>query len=159
MTAPLTLTPNGFRFLKGNEQCRLNAYQDDAGIWTIGWGTVVYKNGSIVKKGDVVSQNDADLLLLWQVNLKTAALQHILPDTLNSNQTDTVIDFTYNEGIGNYKTSTFRHLVENDPNNFQAISKALMLYNKEHRNGKLVPSAGLTARRQRDFKLYATPVD
>ena len=49
--------------IKKYEGCKLNAYKCPAGIWTIGWGNTTI-NGRPVKEGDVISQLDADMLLI-----------------------------------------------------------------------------------------------
>lgn len=46
---------NGHDYTKSNEGCRLVAYQDQGGIWTIGWGHAIG-----VREGDAWSQATAD---------------------------------------------------------------------------------------------------
>ena len=45
--------------LKIDEGCRLTAYQDTVGVWTIGYG---HTGG--VKKGDKITQKEAEEFLL-----------------------------------------------------------------------------------------------
>ncbi|MGL4675515.1 MAG: lysozyme, partial [Wohlfahrtiimonas sp.] len=45
----------GIELIKEFEGCKLKAYQDSVGVWTIGYGHT--KN---VRKGDVITQTQAD---------------------------------------------------------------------------------------------------
>jgi len=51
----MTLSPAGADMIHGDESCRLTAYQDPGGIWTIGWGRA---HG--VEPGMICTQNQAD---------------------------------------------------------------------------------------------------
>jgi lysozyme len=55
----MTLDQSGLGLLKQFEGCRLDAYPDDAGVWTIGYG---HTDG--VVEGMTISQAQADQLLL-----------------------------------------------------------------------------------------------
>src|SRR6195952_311494 len=90
-----------FDFIVKHEGCKLTAYQDSAGIWTIGIGTIMYENGTHVKQGDVITRDRADELLLEEVLKKAHGIDAALASVnLNQNQYDALLSFTYNEGIG-----------------------------------------------------------
>ena len=68
-----------YDLIKSWEGIRLKAYQDSAGIWTIGWGTIIYPNGHPVKMGETCTQAEADQWLEWEVDMKArvvTALTH-----------------------------------------------------------------------------------
>ena len=50
---------DGIDLIKRFESCRLTAYQDFGGVWTIGWG-----HTKDVCEGMTVSQNEADACLV-----------------------------------------------------------------------------------------------
>src|SRR6056300_140154 len=52
----------GFELIKKFEGCELEAYKCAAGVWTIGYGST-----KGVKEGDTMTQEDADNLLLHEM--------------------------------------------------------------------------------------------
>ena len=54
----LSISNNGLSLIKRFEGCRLTAYQDSIGIWTIGYG-----HTSGVAKGQTITQIQADRYL------------------------------------------------------------------------------------------------
>ena len=81
--------------LKIDEGCRLTAYQDTVGVWTIGYG---HTGG--VKKGDKITQKDADDLLLADT-LQAAIDASSLPvafDGLNAVRQAVLINMSFNLG-------------------------------------------------------------
>lgn len=156
----MTLSTQGEALIKEFEKCRLNAYQDSAGKWTIGWGSTYYENGKAVKKGDKVAQWRADDLFkriaqrfVNDVNSLTKGV------FLKQNQFDALVSFAYNvgsdidldkiaEGLGD---STLLKLVLSDPAS-PDISKEFLKWNK---SGGVVTS-GLIRRRQAEAHLYFT---
>jgi lysozyme len=63
------MTPSSkcYDLIKRFEGCRLEAYQDSVGVWTIGWGTTRYPDGSPVSPGDKITQAEADYYLEYEV--------------------------------------------------------------------------------------------
>lgn len=59
----LSLSKRGLEHLKREEGCRLNAYQDSVGVWTIGYGHTGFIDGYKVKKGLHISQEKAEAVL------------------------------------------------------------------------------------------------
>lgn len=96
MKASLTLINK----IKEFESCRLVAYQDDAGVWTIGYGSTIG-----VRRGMKITQQEAERRL--EFDLETAAIGvRGLNLSLTQGQFDALVDFTYNLGIGKLKSST-----------------------------------------------------
>ncbi len=149
----MQLSNNGLNLIKQSEECELKAYLDSAGIRTIGWGIIVYPNGQHVKEGDVITQQQADQYLTYQVNLKTSELNPMLKSTINQNQYDALVDFCYNVGTGGFAGSTLRRLVNTNPSD-PAIKVAFEMWDKEHVDGELIVSKGLLARRKKEAQLY-----
>ena len=55
---------SGIDLIKKYEGFRSQAYKCPAGIWTVGYGSTVYADGSKVKKGDTISEQTAEALLI-----------------------------------------------------------------------------------------------
>lgn len=100
-------SPKGIEFIKGFEGYSPIAYKDSVGIWTIGWGTIIYPNGNKVKEGDTCSKEEAEQYLEYEINEKAKGVNSAIKDTpLNQGQYDALVSFTYNLGTGALKTST-----------------------------------------------------
>ena len=82
--------------LKLFEGCRLQAYQDTLGVWTIGYG---HTKG--VKKGDTCTQSQADQWLKDDIEKATHDLVVALPwvSTLDSVRFDALVNMSFNLGI------------------------------------------------------------
>jgi lysozyme len=50
----------GRDLIKKFEGCKLKAYKCPAGLWTISWGLTFYPDGTKVKEGDVITQQQAE---------------------------------------------------------------------------------------------------
>lgn len=138
---------NFFDLVKAFEGCKLSAYKDIAGIWTIGYGTIMYPNGDHVKEGDICIQQEADIYLLDHIkNIK------LLP-FFNQQQFDSCLDFNYNNGNGAWLSSSLRKdIIANKDEN--TITKDFCMWDKAHVDGELVEIDGLLRRRKCEAYLY-----
>ncbi|HEV8286018.1 MAG TPA: lysozyme [Chitinophagaceae bacterium] len=143
-----------FEFIKSKEGLELKAYQDSAGIWTIGYGTIIYEDQTPVKKGDVITQERADELIEREISSKSAKVNAAVANVpVNQNQFNALVSFAYNVGTGALLSSTLLKRVKADPSD-PNIRDAFMMWNKAHVNGKLVAVKGLTNRRAAEANLY-----
>jgi len=143
-----------FDFIKSREGLKLKAYQDSAGIWTIGYGTIIFEDLSPVRKGDVITQRRADQLIKKEISLKSAKVNAALGTVaVNQNQFNALVSFAYNVGTGALLSSTLLKRVKANPVDTK-IRDAFMMWNKAHVNGKLVAIRGLTKRRAAEADLY-----
>jgi lysozyme len=124
------------------EGCVLNAYQDQGGVWTIGWG----HTGKEVYAGLVWTQDQADEALQhdWVAAQNLLALYS--PGLTNGPQ-DALTDFVFNLGVGAYRTSTLCQLV----NAQDFASAAIEILKWDHVHGVVIP--GLLTRRQAEAAL------
>jgi lysozyme len=139
----------GIQLLKQFEGCKLVAYQDSVKIWTIGYGNTMYENGQSVRKGDVITQERAEQLLDTITGRFDSAVSARVKKTVNQNQFDALVVFTYNVGIGNLDKSTLLKKVNANPND-PTIKDEFPKYNKA--GGKVLN--GLTRRRIAESVLY-----
>jgi lysozyme len=91
----------GFNFLKSQEGCRLLAYQDQAGVWTIGYGCT-----EGVKPGDQITIDQAESLFKVQLAKYEIAVTEFTLIPITQNEFNALVSFTYNLGIKSFKSST-----------------------------------------------------
>jgi lysozyme len=137
------LGPKGTALIESFESCRLAAYQDPRGVWTIGYGhtlgTVAYQT---------CSQADADAWFVQDTQTAVNAVNRTTDVPLSQEQFDALVSFTFNIGQGSEAHSTLLSLV--NQSNFAAAADQFLVWN--HVNG--VPNAGLTRRRQAERVLF-----
>lgn len=93
-------------FIRKAEGCRLTAYQDAAGVWTIGYG---HTKG--VKAGDRITQYQADQWLREDLAVFEAVVNKCRRiDT--QGKYDAVLDFIYNCGPESWAGSTLKRYIE-----------------------------------------------
>jgi lysozyme len=127
----------GLQLTESFESCRLTAYQDIKGIWTIGWG----HTGPEVVEGLVWTQNQADSQLVVDLQRAECMVNTCVTVDLTQGQFDSLVDFAFNLGCNAEKGSTLLKLVnEND------MTDAANEFEKwDHASGVVV--AGLLRRR------------
>lgn len=91
----MNVSENGLDIIKRYEGCRLKAYKDPAGIWTIGYG---HTNG--VVEGMRISQQQADDFLYEDVQ-KVVSFLNSKGREWTQNEFDALVSFGYNCGVGN----------------------------------------------------------
>ena len=103
----MKLSPNGVKLLHGSEACRLTAYQDVKGVWTIGWGHI----GPSVCKGLTWTQAQADAQFAIDVSGAEHSVNAGVSAPISQNQFDALVDFTFNVGSGAFSGSTLLRLL------------------------------------------------
>ena len=88
--------------VKKSEGCKLVAYQDGAGVWTIGWGYT----GPDVHEGLTWSQAQADAELQARIDQACDQVGALVKVPLVQGQVDALTDFVYNLGAGTLERST-----------------------------------------------------
>jgi lysozyme len=127
-----------------------NAYLCPASVPTIGFGSTMWADGRKVKLGEVISMENAEKLLQWEINNKVHCLNKL---RLNQSQFDALMSFVYNVGIGNLMKSTLYKKALLNPND-PTIHDEFMKWNKARVKGVLTPLKGLTRRREAESNLY-----
>jgi lysozyme len=141
---------NCIDLIKTFEGYHSKAYKCPANIVTIGWGSTMYKDGTKIKMGDVVTEDEAEELLMWELDKKAIGLHGL---KINQNQADSLLSFIYNLGIGAFKKSTLFKKVNLNPWD-TSIKDEFMKWNKARVGGKLIELKGLTRRRDAESNLY-----
>lgn len=148
-----TIGKAGLDLIKQFESCKLKAYRDQKGIWTIGWGRIAG-----VFEGMVISQEQADAWLQEDVEEAEDCVNHLSKRNrwnLTQNMYDACVVLTYNIGCGAFSGSTVqRKLTEVD---YPAAADAFLKWNKVTVDGYLMESRGLTRRRKAERELFLKP--
>lgn len=134
----------GMALTKGFEGLRLTAYQDVAGIWTIGYGHV----GPAILAGVTISEADAEALLRADLADAVACVNCAVRVAITQNQFDAMVDFCFNAGRGNFLQSTLLRKV--NLKDFEGAAAQFGLW--VHAGGEVVP--GLVRRRKAEAVLF-----
>lgn len=92
--------------VKASEGCRLTAYRDAVGILTIGYGST----GGI-KEGQTITQEQAEEMLIDDLDAAAEAVRKLVTVPLNQGQFDALCDFIFNLGEGRLRDSTLLRLL------------------------------------------------
>jgi len=140
----LTYSKDGLTLTEQFEGCRLVAYQDQVGVWTIGYG----HTGSGVASGLTITQDQAIDLLTSDVAASAAYVNAAVTVELQQNEFDALVDFVFNLGRGAFAGST---LLKNlNAGQFDAAAAQFDLW--DHAGGQVV--AGLLRRRQAEQAMF-----
>jgi lysozyme len=90
----MDISPAGLALIKESEGCRLEAYRDAVGVWTIGYG----HTGADVHEGLVWSQNQADAAVAEDAAKAAQAVRELVEASLTQGQFDALGDFVFNLG-------------------------------------------------------------
>ncbi len=134
----------GKALIQSFEQCRLKSYQDQRGIWTIGWGHV----SPAIGPQSVCTQADADSWFLADVAGACRAVNSTVDVALTQNQFDALVSFTFNVGAGNEAHSTLVRILNGGDT--AGAADQFLVWNKT--NGQ--ENAGLTRRRVAERALF-----
>lgn len=97
---PTTCSPDGIAQLKARESCRLKAYRDTGGTWTIGWGRAYAVYGN-----EVITQEQADHFLAIDILLAENAVIRSVHQELSQHSCDALCSFIYNIGVAAFERS------------------------------------------------------
>lgn len=137
----------GLALIKSFEQCRLSAYQDQGGVWTIGWG----HTGPEVHGGLQWTQAQADAALEADLQVAVNAVMRHADAALTQNQFDALVSFVFNVGAEAFATSTLLRLL----NGGYPRLAALQFPHWDNVDG--VQNNGLLRRRDAEQQLFEEP--
>ena len=137
------------------EGTRLKPYNDLNGNATNGIGHLLHKGPC---DGTEPTLTEAEALAQFADDLYSKAeifVNKWVKSPLSQNRYDALSDFCYNEGCGSLlKVISENGLDHPSGANYAAVPGHLISYNKVRKNGVLVPSPGLTKRRQFEIALW-----
>ncbi|GGG66092.1 lysozyme [Edaphobacter dinghuensis] len=139
-----TYSDAGFALTKQFEGLRLTAYQDQVGVWTIGYG----HTGGEVHGGMTITEDQADTLLHSDVAAAVTCVNRAVTSNIAQSQFDALVDFVFNLGCGSLLSSTLLRYI--NAGQFDLAAPQFLLW--DHAGGVVVP--GLLARRQAEMALF-----
>jgi lysozyme len=149
------LSENGLTLIKNFEGLRLDAYRDAAGVWTIGYGSTRYPDGSKIKQGDQLADAlHAGVLLSKTLGSFETAVNRQVKAPLTQNQFDALVSFAYNEGTGALAGSTLLTRLNN--NDYNGAALQFLQWNKitDPKTGKKIICDTLVKRRRQESRLF-----
>ncbi|MGX5107233.1 lysozyme [Enterobacter cloacae] len=138
----------GIALIKQFEGCKLTAYQDSVGIWTIGYGWTQPVDGKPIRAGMTIKQETAERLLKTGLVSYESDVSRLVKVSLTQGQFDALVSFTYNLGARSLSTSTL--LRKLNAGDYAGAADEFLRWNKA--GGKVLN--GLTRRREAERALF-----
>lgn len=134
---------SGIQLIQEFEGCALVAYQDQRGVWTIGYGST--RN---VVENQVCTADEALAMLRSDIAETELRVQNLVKWPISDTQYTAIVCFTFNVGSGNLSQSTLLRCV--NTGHLTDAAQEFLKWDKV--NG--VPNDGLLRRRQAERALY-----
>jgi len=138
----------GISLIKEFEGCRLTAYLDSVGVWTIGYGWTYPVDGKSIRRGMTINQATAERLLKTGLVGYENDILKLVRVRLNQNQFDALVSFAYNLGARALSTSTL--LRKLNTGDYRAAADEFLRWDKA--GGQTL--TGLTRRRKAERELF-----
>ncbi len=143
----MQLGPKGEALIKSYEKLRLAAYQDEGGVWTVGWG----HTGPEVVEGILWTPEQAETAFRTDTGAAVAEMNRAIRIPVTQNQFDALVCFAFNVGCTAAANSTLMRLL-----NIGCPHQAAEQFARWDKvRGR--PSAGLSARRAAEAALFLSP--
>jgi len=156
----MRISKKGIDLIKSFEALELRAYQDIAGVWTIGWG---HTGTEAATRGNVITVAQAEKLLradleMFEKGVSNSLAAPIANGWVSQNEFDALVSLAFNIGLTAFDKSTVvRRIRQGRPDG--EVAESMLWWNKATINGKRQKVAGLVRRRKAEVKLYLTPDD
>lgn len=138
----------GIALIKEFEGCKLTAYQDSVGVWTIGYVWTQPVDGKPIRAGMTINQETAERLLKTGLVSYESDVSRLVKVGLTQGQFDALVSFTYNLGARSLSTSTL--LRKLNAGDYAGAADEFLRWNKA--GGKVLN--GLTRRREAERALF-----
>jgi lysozyme len=140
------------------EGLRLDAYQDVAGKWTIGYGHLIKPGEPYVPYGTVatITQDEADALLDADSQAAQICVDQNVTVDLTDDQRAALVSFVFNVGCTAFMNSTL--LIKLNAGDYAGAAAEFAVWNHvtDPATGQLVASSGLTNRRATEAQVFTT---
>ncbi len=136
MNPPMIYSKTGIQLTERFEGCRLAAYPDTGGVWTIGYG---HTHG--VHQGMTCTLEQAEAWLKADIQAAADTVNRLVQISLKQSEFDALVDFVFNLGAGAFARSTM--LTDLNAGNLAAAAMQFPLWDRDA--GRVL--AGLLHRR------------
>lgn len=141
------INDRGIELVKHFEAFYPKAYQDEVGIWTIGWGhTGLKHNDGTVYRGRTITEEQGEALLKYDMNVFERRVDRLVSVPLTDDQYSALVSFDFN--TGGLEGSTLRKLL--NQGDYDSVPSQLLRWDKA--GGKRLK--GLTRRRISEGRLF-----
>ena len=150
----------GIDLIKKWEGFYANAYDDGEGVFTIGYGTTRWDLKTPVKKGDKITEEEAERQLRKELQRVDDAIDKSVNVNLNANEHSSLACWGYNVGIGwitgeGHQQATL--IKEINKGNSRCVPSELLKFVHGANTGKVYK--GLLNRRKDEIRLWLTPCE
>lgn len=139
------------KHIQKSEGLRLKAYPDPGTggePWTIGYGHTSMAGPPSVKRGMVITREEAEAILRRDVEKFAQGVAARIKVPVTDNQFGALVSFAFNVGLGNFAKSTL--LKKLNAKDYKGAANEFMKWTKAA--GRVLP--GLVARRQEERSLF-----
>ncbi|EDJ1207912.1 lysozyme [Salmonella enterica] len=147
----MKISDSGLAALKREEGCKLTAYPDSRGAWTIGTGHTGKVDGVAVHRGMTITQDNADRLLRDDLSWVEHCIAERVTVPLNQNQYDALCSLIFNIGANTFIGSTVRRQL--NAGNYTAAADAFLKWSRAGSNPTI-----LAPRRGRERAMFLSQV-
>tara|TARA_R110000765_G_C18779272_1_gene591130 strand:- start:141 stop:638 length:498 start_codon:yes stop_codon:yes gene_type:complete len=144
----MDISKEGVELIKKFEGCKLETYQCSANVLTIGYGST-----KGVQEGDKITQEEAENLLIKELQEYCKYVNDAVTVPLEQNQFDALVSWTYNLGPSNLKSSTMLKVLNGTKDKAYKISEVPTQIKRWNRAGGKV-SDGLIRRREAEALMF-----
>jgi GH24 family phage-related lysozyme (muramidase) len=155
----MTISDAGIQLIKSFEGCHNSPYRCPAGLWTIGYGHVLYPDQARLKTDERASYalkpehnrlwdaDEIDSLLEKDLLRHSVGVRRLCPAAVDR-QLDALVSFSYNCGLGSLQSSTLR--MKYNREDYDGAADEFLKWNKA--GGKVLN--GLVRRREAERALF-----
>ncbi|EDT2916120.1 lysozyme [Salmonella enterica] len=143
----MKISDSGLAALKREEGCKLTAYTDSRGVWTIGTGHTGRVDGVAVGKNMTIPQDTADRLLRDDLSWVERCIAERVMVPLNQNQYDALCSLIFNIGANAFTGSSVRRYL--NAGNYTAAADAFLKWSRAGSNPTI-----LAPRRGREQAMF-----
>lgn len=148
------LSAHGLKLIERFEGCKLHVYNDVAGYATIGYGHLLHKSPFTAADKQTITQEEADELLLHDVQIHVDAVNERVIVPITQNQFDALVSLSFNIGTHGMGGSSLVKAINAGRANHSAEMVALFAMWDKARG---VENKGLLARRHTEASVFNTP--
>lgn len=103
----MQISTDGIKLVKAFESLKLQAYQDEVGVWTIGYGHIEQ-----VASGQTITAEVAEEFLKEDLAWAEDAVNRYVKIPLEQHQFDSLVSLVFNIGSHAFADSTFQQLLK-----------------------------------------------
>ncbi len=156
-TAIQTITGLGLNLVRRLEGLSLEVYKDPAGLWTIGYGHKITADDNFYPNTNIKTISETDAINLLVQDMETAAdvVRKYVTVPLNEQQFNSLVSFVFNTSSKDENIFAYSTLLKKlNSGNYDGAASELDNWVHIHKDGEVIVSNGLVARREQEKNLF-----